>query len=71
MLINIKTNGGTLFLDIDSIDAMYFDAISDKLCVYRKGQSDALSYYMNELNADEAIKQIIKVINNEPKSNLE
>lgn len=71
MLVNIKVNYGTLLLDIDSIDAMYFDTISNKLYVYRKGQSDVFSCYMDKLNTDEAIKQINKVINNEPKSNLE
>lgn len=41
MLINIKTDNGTLLFNTDSIDGMYFDTTCDRVYVYRKGQSDA------------------------------
>ena len=71
MLVNIETNNGTLFLNMDSIDAMYFDDSDNKLYVYRKGQDDELFYYVSESKANQAIKQLTEVINNESKSNIE
>ena len=71
MLVKITTKNGTLFLNMNSIEAMYFNTADDKLYVYRKGQSDTLFYYMSESKAIEAIKQVTEVINNEFKSNIE
>lgn len=71
MLVNIKTNNGTLFLNMDSVDGMYFDISDHKLYVYRKGQSDVPWYCITETKANEAIEQLTKVINNESKTNIE
>ena len=71
MLVNIETNNGTLFLNMDSIESMYFNIATDKLYVYRKGQSNALDYCMSKSKTNEAIKQLIEVINNKFKSNIE
>ena len=62
MLINIKTNIGYAFINMDSIDGLYFNVAADKLYVYRKGQTTPLEYNISESKIEEAVEKINKLI---------
>ncbi len=71
MLVNIETKNGTLFMNMDTVEAVYFNSATDKIYVHRKGKSDPLEYNISESKANQAIKQLTEVISNESKTNIE